>query len=217
MNMQLFFEGQPKTVLYHLCGGSAEESKTVFASLQAEHTGFACVSLLVEDWNSSLSPWAAPPVFGQEGFAGRGRDTLRCLTEEILPFVEEKLGKNVESYIGGYSLAGLFSLWAFYETGLFRGAASCSGSLWFPGWAEYAKTHSAAKDSLIYLSLGDKEEKTRNPQLQKVGEETRQQYKRIMEDTGVSASCLEWNPGGHFHQPMERTVRGFAWLLENRS
>lgn len=35
--------------------------------------------------------------------------------------------------IAGYSLAGLFALYALYKTDVFTRVASMSGSLWFPG------------------------------------------------------------------------------------
>lgn len=46
-------------------------------------------------------------------------------------------------YLGGYSLAGLFSLWAAYQTNLFAGIAAASPSVWFPGFLDYAKLTSS--------------------------------------------------------------------------
>ena len=47
--------------------------------------------------------------------------------------------KSRTYYIGGYSLAGLFSLWAAYQTDVFSGFAAASPSVWFPGFIEYMK------------------------------------------------------------------------------
>ena len=115
--------------------------------------------------------------------------------------------------IGGYSLSGLFAMWAFYELGIFTGAAACSASFWFPGWMEYTKQHMVRKKSRIYLSLGIKEEKTRNPVMATVGEAARGMYQQLSEDMNVEKVTLEWNLSNHFTQPAERTMKGFAWLL----
>ena len=66
---------------------------------------FQLIAVKVDDWNDELSPWNAPAVFGNEGFGNGAEDTL----EEILTLCSDK-SKNY--YIGGYSLAGLFALWA---------------------------------------------------------------------------------------------------------
>ena len=59
-------------------------------------------------------------------------------------------------------MAGLFSLWAAYQTDAFGGVAAASPSIWFPDFLQYMKEHDIRTES-VYLSLGDREEKTRNP------------------------------------------------------
>ena len=59
-------------------------------------------------------------------------------------------------------MAGLFSLWAAYQTDAFAGVAAASPSIWFPDFLQYMKEHDIRTES-VYLSLGDREEKTRNP------------------------------------------------------
>ena len=146
------------------------EAEQVYAQLcQSTDASFRLLAFQVEDWNRDLSPWPAPPVFRDQVFAGEAARTLEWLKQNIDPSVPCRC-------IGGYSLAGLFSLWAFYETGLFTGAASCSGSLWFPSWMDYAQTKTAPQGSSLYLSLGEKEPKARNPQMAQVGEATQAQY-----------------------------------------
>ena len=214
MEFELLISGNPRRAIYHPCGKDVDECREIFGNLTKQHTDFVYVPVCAEDWNSQLSPWKAPPAFGREGFAGKGTDTLRWLTEECMPAVREKCPGVEQHLIGGYSLAGLFSLWAYYETGMFQGAASCSGSLWYPGWEEYVSGRHGPKGSRIYLSLGDREEHTRNQQMQKVGERTRWQHRLLVEDPQVRETTLVWNPGGHFQQPTERLINGFDWLLE---
>ena len=164
---------------------------------------FRLIAAKIADWNRELSPWEAPPVFGREGFGGGAEETLA----EILPLCAEE-GKRC--YIGGYSLAGLFALWAACETDAFAGVAAASPSVWFPGFTDYVKAH-GIRCGRVYLSLGDREEKTRNPVMAAVGDRIRDLH-ALLAARGTDC-ILEWNPGNHFREPELRTARAFAWLL----
>jgi len=188
----------------------------------ADKRAYNLVAFEANDWNGDFSPWEAPPAFGAERFAGNGKKTLQWLEERCIPMAEGHIPGNTEAVrcIAGYSLAGLFSLWGSYETGLFSGAASCSGSLWFPGWPEYLRSHhengfASHQKGFIYLSLGTKEEKTKNQAMASVGDATRETARLLGKGKAVGKSILEWNPGGHFTEPGRRTARGIAWLLSN--
>ena len=157
----------------------------------------------VKDWNKDLSPWKAPAVFGKEDFGDGAPDTL----SEILKSCEDR---TKTYYIGGYSLAGLFSLWAVYQTDLFKGVAAASPSMWFPGFDKYMKD-GGLRCGGVYLSLGDKEEKARNSVMATVVDKIRAAHAMLLEQ---SVNCvLEWNQGNHFKEPDVRTAKGFAWLL----
>ena len=164
---------------------------------------FRLIAVKIADWNRELSPWEAPLVFGKEGFGGGAEETLA----EILPLCAEE-GKRC--YIGGYSLAGLFALWAACETDAFAGVAAASPSVWFPGFTDYVKAH-GIRCGRVYLSLGDREEKTRNPVMAAVGDRIRELH-ALLAARGTDC-ILEWNPGNHFREPELRTARAFAWLL----
>ncbi len=75
---------------------------------------------------------------------------------------DSKRKDKMQCVLGGYSLAGFFALWSSYQTELFDGIAAVSPSVWYPQWMEYAKDNKPLATS-VYLSLGDKEEKTKNP------------------------------------------------------
>lgn len=172
------------------------------------------VLIEADKWNDQLSPWRAQPVFGREGFGGKGTETLQWLQEEGIPIAEGEQWRENRRIIGGYSLAGLFSLWAFYETGLFEGAVSCSGSLWFPGWDAYMQDKCGPKGGMVYLSLGEGEEKTKNQQMRKVGERTRRQFEMLEADENICKTILEWNAGGHFRDTEERLEKGLLWMFK---
>ena len=169
-------------------------------------SSFRLVAFQVNDWNRDLPPWEAPPVFGKEGFGGGAGATL----EEILSLVSDK----EKTYcIGGYSLAGLFALWAAYQTDAFGGVAAASPSVWFPGFTEYMEKHEI-KSRMVYLSLGDSESKARNPVMATVGDRI-QKANSILTERGVDCT-LEWNKGNHFKDADCRTAKAFAWLLNRR-
>ena len=174
--------------------------------------GFRLVAFKVDDWNADLSPWEAPPVFGSEGFAGGAEATLSYVTDVLIP--ELCGGHDYQKiYIGGYSLAGFFALWAAYRTDIFSGVAAVSPSVWFPGWTDHAADNSV-KAERVYLSLGDKEEKTRNPVMRTVGDNIRRQLELLQADPACADCILEMNQGNHFKEPDLRTAKGFAWLLK---
>ena len=166
----------------------------------------------VEDWNADFSPWEF--VLNKKmSFSGGGRKTLDWLINKCVPYCEKEYGLTEERILCGYSLAGLFSLWAFYESQAFGGVISCSGSLWFVGWISYAESHTAPQNSSVYLSLGNREEKARDRIMATVGDCTRRQYELVCGDKNVSRHILEWNGGGHFNEPEKRIAKGIKWTI----
>ena len=116
-------------------------------------------------------------------------------------------------YSGGYSLAGLFALWAATQTNALYGVAAASPSVWFPGWPEYEAAH-PIQAQRVYLSLGDREEHTKNQTMASVGDNIRALHTALTRRGTDSA--LEWNAGGHFKDIDLRTARAFAWVMEGK-
>lgn len=177
---------------------------------------FLFAAVLVLNWNNDLSPWAAPAVWGKEDFGGKAEHTLRLLTEQVIPTLKQQfaLPENVRIILGGYSLAGFFALWAAAQTNLFYGIAAASPSVWFPGWMEYEQQF-PVRAQRVYLSLGDREEHTRNPVMAAVGDNIRALYRRFAERG--DACVLEWNRGGHFKDCSQRTAKAFCRVMESSS
>lgn len=173
---------------------------------------FLHVAFPVEAWNVDLSPWDAPPVFGRESFGHGAADTLDWLRMRLMPEVRAKyaISPDAPVILGGYSLAGLFSLWSAAQVDDFAAVAAMSPSVWFPGWADYADAHPVLARA-AYLSLGDREERSRNPVLATVGEAVRQQDARH-ERQGIR-HILRWHPGNHFQGVEARCAAGFAWCI----
>lgn len=166
---------------------------------------FRLIAVKVESWNDDLSPWCAPAVFGHEDFG----DGAAALLRKILPLCEDADRRYI---IGGYSMAGLFALWSAYRTDRFSGIAAASPSLWFPKFLEYMQAHDL-HSAAVYLSLGNREEKTRNPVMSTVGDRM---------PGGVCAPAGEkrklhtgMEQRRALQQPDRRTAKAFAWVLEH--
>ena len=189
------------------------DSEVAAIAQSAHHFLFAAIP--VESWNDALSPWEAPAVWGTQGFGGNATDTLRFLTERGIPTLKQQfpLPENVKIILGGYSLAGLFALWASTQTNLFYGIAAASPSVWFPGWMEFEQRH-PIQAQRVYLSLGDKEERTKNAVMAAVGDNIRTLHSRLTE-RGTDCT-LEWNSGGHFKDADLRTAKAFRWMMEEQ-
>ena len=86
---------------------------------------FLLAAVQVENWNDDLSPWPAPPVWGKQGFGGRAEDTLAWL-EQAVPGISQQysIKEDCKVILGGYSLAGLFALWAATQTNALYGTAA---------------------------------------------------------------------------------------------
>ena len=134
------------------------------------------------------------------------------LTDGMTPAIKKELDTEPEYIaIAGYSLAGLFALWSVYNTDMFDAVSAASPSVWFPGWMDYIYD-SHYKCNTIYLSMGDKEEKAKNPVMAAVGDNIRAMAEYYGKITGLN-SVLEWNQGNHFRDADIRTAKGFVWTV----
>ena len=175
---------------------------------------FSLVAFKIEDWNSELTPWEMPLLRGKGNFGDGAAGTLEFIKNELIPALSEYTNtenKEIKYILGGYSLAGLFSLWSGYQTDIFEGIAAVSPSVWYKKWIEYVETEKTLSEK-IYLSLGDTEEKTKHQILSKIGENIRKQHE-ILEKSENVKTVLEWNEGNHFKNPDIRTAKGFLWVM----
>ena len=139
-------------------------------------------------------------------------DTLCGIEHRLLPWLASRYGAR-PCVLGGYSLGGLFALWASCHTSAFVAVAAASPSVWIDGWTEFAEAH-AVQAVKVYLSLGDREEHCKNVRMARVGDCIRRQKVLLAAALGSENTVLEWNPGNHFHDEPQRMAKAFAWCLE---
>lgn len=171
------------------------------------------------DWNKEMSPWYMDKLFkAEEDYSGKADEYIWLLTSKIVPEirtqVEKRFHKKISKFIiAGYSLAGLFAVYCLYKTNLFHQAISCSGSLWYPNFLDFAKENVfLGKPEKIYFSLGNKESKTRNELMAKVEENTKtlEQFYKMQ---GIQ-TIYEENEGNHFQDVSLRLAKGIYWSLK---
>lgn len=180
-----------------------KDSQTVCYFFMAERIniepveGVRLVMIYPYDWNYCMTPWKYHDK--NMGKTGGGEEFLSWFISEIY---DEKYKRQ---YIGGYSLGGLFALFAACEKELFDGVMSVSGSLWYPGALEYFNEKSIGKRiGKIYMSLGDKESLTKNAEREKVGFNT----EKLAEVFGKTKEVFfEYNRGGHFTDINGRIIK----------
>lgn len=211
----VFRGAQPRALLIQPAGDHEMDGLQQQADLLEQRCGdgFLLAAFPIADWNRELSPWDAPPVFGKEGFGHGAAETLSYIEQKLLPALlrQYDLPAELPVILGGYSLAGLFSLWSAFQTERFAAVAAASPSVWFPQWIEYAQREELCARH-VYLSLGDREEKTKNRTMAQVGVCIRALEQRLREQ-GIDCT-LEWNEGNHFRDAEKRTAAAFAWCVE---
>lgn len=189
--------------------------------------GVSLVNVGVELWEENFSPWRAPRVFAKgPNFGDGAQKTLDTLINQVIPWAESELSvPPAYRVLAGYSLAGLFSLWAgvsqpgaphvTVHTPTFQRIGAVSGSFWFPGLLEYVDqqlNEGVVGLTHAYLSLGDREARTPNPQIMHVRENAELLANKL-EDAGIT-STFELNRGNHFQNVEGRMQKALDWLLK---
>lgn len=200
------------TVYVPMYRESGQEVRKACAALGS--APFHLVTLSDLRWEADLSPWPCPPVFAKGGaFAGEAAAFTEFLTAQVLPFAEGALGGSSRRVLAGYSMAGLYALYAPFLTDAFSCLVCASGSVWYPDFVPYVEEHRYRQTpEVIYLSLGDRESRTKNPLLRKV----RNDMERLccyFERQGIP-TIWESNPGNHYTDTEERLARGIVRVLE---
>ena len=212
--------------------------------------GVSLVHIGVDLWEENFSPWCAPRVFAKgPNFGDGAQKTLDTLINHVIPWTESEL-TDPPTYrvLVGYSLAGLFSLWAGVSqqvalgcqpdtatapqlstlapsqpgaphvdapVATFQRIGAVSGSFWFPGLLDYVDQQlngGAVGLTHAYLSLGDREARTPNPQIMHVRENAELLASKL--DKAGITSMFELNRGNHFQNIEGRMQKSLDWLVK---
>ena len=210
----LFNEGEePKVLLIQPLDAQERDSIDSEVAMISEATGasFVMAAFAITDWEAELTPWHDPAVSKRQDVGDHAFDTLDYITDSLLPYLKEQFGP-LPVVLGGYSLGGLFARWAVSKAESFDAAAAVSPSLWIDAWCGFSEAH-AVYARYVYLSLGDREERTRHKAIAQVGNNVRWEHEHLQQILGPDHTTLEWNPGNHFTDAALRTAKGFAWCV----
>ena len=176
---------------------------------------FHLVAISELDWNADLSPWAAPSVVtDNDGFGGNAGGFTDFIRESVIPYAESITGAPSNRIIAGYSMAGLYALYAPYITDIFSKSVCASGSVWYEGFVDFAEKNGfVRRPDSIYLSLGDMESRTKNPVLSQTESCMDRLYHSYLQ-LGIP-TVFEMNKGNHYKNAVLRLAKGIVWSLKN--
>lgn len=186
-----------------------------------EGTDFILLCVKPKSWNDDFTPWAAPAFrAGEEAPRGMADAYLSCLAKEIKPYLDAHYRTKPEAAhtaLFGYSLGGLAAVYAIYKTDVFGAVASLSGSLWYDGFCEWMEREKPLRTDLrVYLSLGKKESRSKNPRMGRVAECTQRVREFLEQQLGHAGEFVyfTWNEGGHFHDIEGRFAKAIVWWMK---
>lgn len=185
---------------------------------------------------SWLLPYARPEL-GDSYAKALGPEYYQYLCILLQNELSEHSGAII---IAGYSLGGMFALWALSQKqSPFTRAVSCSGSLWYPDILQEIELPADSCVRSVYLSLG-RQEKSKGPKLfhavekctlsaydyykerlifpkvkLRPKESTTEQAEQGEGEEALPQAIFELNNGGHFDEITARMARGINWTLQN--
>ena len=162
------------------------------------------VSVPVAGWGDALTPWPAPALRpGEKDFGGRADETLASLAAAL----DKAPGPHA---VCGYSLGGLFALYAFVQEPRLAVCACLSGSVWYEGWIDWLRANAPeGSGRYAYFSVGKKEKRAGLP------------FRHVEGDLAACADILRergcavdvtLGPGNHMQHVAERLSSGLAAL-----
>ena len=199
-------------LMYLVDESNSEDYEQIYQKISNEFQ-LCMIVVFIHDWQGELSPWVAPAIFGKYDFAGNASLLLSELESFWMWFEKDNQIETNQLYLCGYSLAGLFSLWASSQTNLFKKVAAVSPSVWYLNFVEYMQLN-PIQTREVYMSLGDKEANAKNKVMATV-KDCFDTVIQILQKQDI-ALTYEYNPGNHFQDVELRMTKGIQQLLLGR-
>ena len=209
----------PRALIVACCGEELEAMLPDLERFLGPQIGktlssFALASLPEVDWDADYTPWPSSELNGRE-MAGRADALLDATQGPLLSAALDRLGGAARLGILGYSLGGLFALYAASRADSpFDCAASVSGALWYERFADYAATAPFPKLTRAYVSLGLKEAKTTRGPMGRNKAASEAIRATLAQRLGEDNAAFEWNNGNHFFEVPQRVGKAIAFLCK---
>jgi hypothetical protein len=191
-----------------------DEGEAIYRQVQdLTDKDFSFAAIRGIDCYTELTPWKSPALRKKEpDFSDGANAYLSELTEKILPEIQKQIPVPCFSVLAGYSLCGLFAVYAAFTSNAFKRIVCGSGSLWYPGFLEFCKAYEPSeKIDRISFSLGDKEALSKNPVYAAVKTNTLE-IQNLFQECGITATFTEF-PGNHFFEADKRLAKGITSVL----
>ena len=101
---------------------------------------FLLVTIGLGDWTLDLMPWPDGNISRDPEAGKHGQETLDYILQDLLPELERRYGPR-PVILGGYSLGGLFALWASCRTDRFQAVAAAAVYIFLSIAVQYFKDH----------------------------------------------------------------------------
>ncbi len=183
-----------------------------------EGSSFILIDIKLEDWSKVLSPYKTQMNDNFfKNLNGEGKSHLDFIDNTLIPYLITHLKSNFKldvsnSLLAGYSLGGLFAIYGGLNSKYISKIVSVSGSLWYPHFLDYVTSLNINRNiKSIYISLGNKEKKTRNRYMKKIEKATLNIYSYLK--TKYSNVFFEFNEGNHFFHSNKRLAKGIVYEL----
>ena len=212
----VFSMPEPRSLVLTTLGAHERKDFQTLAQMLTKQTSvpFVLAAFTISDWETELAPWADPALSQRPEVGTQALATLDFVANALLPELQGRYD-TLPVILGGYSLAGLFALWAAYQQPLFAAVAAASPSVWISNWMSFVQSHALLTPN-VYLSLGVKEEKTRNSALARVGDNIRVYHDLLTRSLGEEHTALIWHNGGHFTECTLRLAQALAWCISKQ-
>ena len=209
-----------RALLIACCGGEFEAMLPDIAARLEPAVGktispFALASLTDVDWDADYSPWPSNELPGR-AMTGGADALLEVIEGPLLEAVRERPGGFDAPGILGYSLGGLFALYAASRPDSpFERAASVSGALWYEGFVDYAAAAPFPRLKRAYVSLGRREAKAARGPMGRSAAASEAVFSLLEARLGADSAAFEWNNGNHFFEVPQRVAKSIAYLCHS--
>lgn len=198
-----------------------ESTATIFE--EAEYLSdidYIIIGIVSENRLNELTPWAAPSLHPKfPNFGGEGDNYLKFIEDILKPAVDltyRTLISKESTGIIGYSLGGLITIYASYNTNCFGCYASMSGSFWYPEFISYVSERKVTNlNGKFYISSGDSEGVGQKDIKKDALLFTKNMYEILVSNVTSSNVDIVWDEGGHHNNKDSRYRNALIWLNKN--
>lgn len=179
---------------------------------------FIWVGIYPEKRQHEYTPWPAPALDSRfEDFKGQGKAYIDFIVNQVKVYIDQHYDTkaDVEStWMMGYSLGGLISIYSAYETPLFGKIGSICGSFWYEHIVEWIREHQVLNNQVeLFMYYGKKEGKGKKTIQQYAVERTEQVIDYLKDDTsGVKKLQIGFDEGGHHQYVSDRYEKMITYI-----